>query len=956
MDYIKDLIHNNQDDFRPIPFWSWNDKLEKSLLSYQISQMKSQGMGGYFMHARGGLETEYLSEDWFECIGHCIKEGNRLNMQSWCYDENGWPSGFADGKVPSLGYEHHIKWLELRDNVQESNIVVSSGEYEGKSYYIVLCSNQYYVDTLSKNTIAEFIKCTHEKYYEKFADEFGSGIPGFFTDEPQYRIGKAPWSLDFADSFEDEYGYSIIDKLICLFKQENGYQKLRNDYWKLVAKRFRNALGFMPYDWCNKHNVQMTGHVMHEDSLYSQMESTAGSMGFYEYLHIPGMDWLTRSIASPIIPKQVSSAAMQLGRKRVLSEMFALCGWDVSFNDLKWIAEWQFVNGINLICQHLESYTIRGFRKRDFPASLFVQQPWWDKYYKFNDYFSKLGALLANGEDVTHTLLLHPINSAYVAYDMTRNDSFMELDNSFLYATNLLSDNRINYHYGDEYLMSKYASVSGNKLLVGECSYDKVVIPKIYNISRSTLNLLVEYIKNGGIAYALCDVSPLVDGEYSEEAKKLFKSIKVIGNEVNEYLTDEFTIYITQNGKNCNDIHSTCRIVDGKPIWFVVNHNKDKSYNTKVSFNRVGNYGQVLLDCVEYQPIANGTDSFNLTFNPTQSYILTLGENKATDSPIKYVRYPDEFEYSLESPNAITLDCCEYKIDDGEWKNKRPLIEIQQELMALQKNLDVSMRFTFDIKGNVSSFNQFELVTECPEQCEIIFNGKKIENICKGEYIDSTFKRISIENYIVKGKNELIINRNFYQRQKVYDVLYGKDVFETERNKLTYDTELESVYIIGDFGVYCDNEQEDTINDAFWIYEPFYIDTLPKTLKKDSLTRQGFMFFSGKIDLNFDYLVDNLNCKHIIDTSNIHSVVAGVTVNSKEELLSAFEPYSVEISDYIKLGKNNIKLTLYSGLRNLLGPHHNRDGECLCVSPHSFGCTDEEAKRYCFVNFGLKKE
>ena len=49
--------------YRPIPFWSWNEKLETEETQAQIGQMKEAGLGGFFMHARGGLETEYLSRE-----------------------------------------------------------------------------------------------------------------------------------------------------------------------------------------------------------------------------------------------------------------------------------------------------------------------------------------------------------------------------------------------------------------------------------------------------------------------------------------------------------------------------------------------------------------------------------------------------------------------------------------------------------------------------------------------------------------------------------------------------------------------------------------------------------------------------------------------------------------------------------------------------------------------------
>ena len=49
--------------YRPAPFWSWNERLEPQETAAQVREMDEAGMGGYFMHARGGLQTEYLSAD-----------------------------------------------------------------------------------------------------------------------------------------------------------------------------------------------------------------------------------------------------------------------------------------------------------------------------------------------------------------------------------------------------------------------------------------------------------------------------------------------------------------------------------------------------------------------------------------------------------------------------------------------------------------------------------------------------------------------------------------------------------------------------------------------------------------------------------------------------------------------------------------------------------------------------
>ena len=80
-------------------------------------------------------------------------------------------------------------------------------------------------------------------------------------------------------------------------------------------------------------------------------------MPFYEYEHIPGIDYLGRGIASDLSPKQLGSACAQLGKKKAITETFACCGWDVTPRELKRIAELQYVGGANMMCQHLYSYS-----------------------------------------------------------------------------------------------------------------------------------------------------------------------------------------------------------------------------------------------------------------------------------------------------------------------------------------------------------------------------------------------------------------------------------------------------------------------------------------------------------------------------------------------------------------------------------------------------------------------
>ena len=58
-------LKNVPNEYKSIPFWSWNNSLDEDELVKQIREMKSANIGGFIMHARTGLKDEYLGEKWF---------------------------------------------------------------------------------------------------------------------------------------------------------------------------------------------------------------------------------------------------------------------------------------------------------------------------------------------------------------------------------------------------------------------------------------------------------------------------------------------------------------------------------------------------------------------------------------------------------------------------------------------------------------------------------------------------------------------------------------------------------------------------------------------------------------------------------------------------------------------------------------------------------------------------
>ena len=217
------LFKNPTAEYRAAPFWSWNCKLDKEQLSRQIEQFKQMGLGGFHMHSRTGLATEYLSNEFMDMVKACCDKAEAEDMLAWLYDEDRWSSGPAGGKVTKIK-KFRRKRLELYPEDQNWNTPKETALETGEPYFlacydVVLDDNGYladykrialsddavghkwyaycvnekespwfnyqtYFDAMDQEAVAEFIKVTHERYKQVIGDKFNKSVPGIFTDEP----------------------------------------------------------------------------------------------------------------------------------------------------------------------------------------------------------------------------------------------------------------------------------------------------------------------------------------------------------------------------------------------------------------------------------------------------------------------------------------------------------------------------------------------------------------------------------------------------------------------------------------------------------------------------------------------------------------------------------------------------------------------------------------------------
>ena len=265
-------------DFRPVPFWSWNDRLDIPELRRQIREMHAAGIGGFFMHARSGLRTRYFSGEWFEAVKACIEEAAKLGREPWLYDENGWPSGFGNGGVNGLGEKYWQKYLRMTKGEAPRNPICRVGEMS--FYYDV---NPYYVDTLDASVTAEFIRQVYQVYRDTLPPENWRSVKGFFTDEPQISRDGIPWSLTLPGEYEKAYGRDLFADLPGLFAEVPGYRSIRVRYWGLVTRLFMDHFLKPLHDWCDANGVLLTGHHVLEETYHSQLTTNGAVMPQYQY-------------------------------------------------------------------------------------------------------------------------------------------------------------------------------------------------------------------------------------------------------------------------------------------------------------------------------------------------------------------------------------------------------------------------------------------------------------------------------------------------------------------------------------------------------------------------------------------------------------------------------------------------------------------------------------------------
>ena len=932
-----------------IPFWSWNDELNVDKLVKQVNEMKANGYGGFIMHARSGLKTEYLKEDWFRCIRACSEEAKKLGMQAWVYDEYGWPSGFVGGKLlDTKEYRLHFitfskgEYDETADFhylVEENGVKRSEGKKDGVFINVFDNESVSMVDVLSDDVVDAFIRETHERYKRELND-IQEDIVGFFTDEPQYcGMTGYPFSKKVLAYYQDVYKEDPLEKLGLLFENGNGYEQFRYRYFKACQTLFLKNFAEKLYNWHEENGLKITGHYVEERTLFTQMLNNAGIMPYYEFMHMPGIDWLCRRYLRVSTIRQLTSVTAQLQKTHALTEAFGMTGWDVTPKELKSIADYQYNYGVNVMCQHLLPYSERGERKNDFPTHFTPFNAWYQRGIKeFNGYFDALGQWIRDSKEEVRVGVFCPVRSAYLQYDYTNWCSLEDIDISYIDdACENLANHHVAFHILDETILARYGDVAEGKLIVGACAYETIVIPKTYIIDKTTDELLRSFVEQGGKVLLIDEKPTMVEGVVCD-----FEYLQTNTSWEEIYAKKEYAV-----SSSSKFLHTSLREVNGKEYIFAVNVGDEEIIT---SFSRREMRFNAVYDVVTGEVSYVGN---HFIIPPKQSVIVCKydGEQPLISSYETIEIGSGEYSVVDYNANYLPLDFACLSFDGVHFEPPMLVAGIFRKLLEKRYCGDVILKFTFDVKDVPENIS---LLMEDVDRVQATLNGQRItfDGVSK---LDEIYAAANLENKLLKGKNELLVTYKFYQNESVYYALFGEGVSESLRNCMTYDTMLTTPYLSGKFGVYSDNfRQGDT--DRTLHADTFYIGASPRRVS--DFVQDGFPFFAGNVTINTTFHTNFENVKLKLN-GRFH--FAEVTVNSQSAGTLMFTD-CIHVSPYIVKGENRLELKLYSGNRNLLGPHHiiggDKDTE---VVPSSFDFSESWAgdsspdftPRYSFAKFGL---
>lgn len=997
-------------EYRAAPFWAWNCDLNKDLLLREIEQMKRMGMGGFHMHVRTGMSTTYLSDGFMQLIRDCVDKAKEERMRAYLYDEDRWASGAAGGYVtreeryraryllfttvsyeqaeenpasvpvdsPRTGKGRLLARYAVRLNdegeLAEYRLLKDGQQADAAetAWYAYLeiekespwFNNQTYVNTLDKKAIERFVEITHERYKEVVGNEFGGAVQSIFSDEPQFSrkttLGFAgekkdvvlPWTDDLSDTFRAAYGEELLAGLPELYWELPGgaVSLIRYHYHDHIAERFAEGFADTVGTWCARNGLLLTGHMMEEPTLKSQTAALGEAMRSYRSFQLPGIDMLC-DWREYTTAKQAQSAAHQFGCPGVMSELYGVTNWDFDFRGHKLAGDWQAALGVTLRVPHLTWVSMEGEAKRDYPASIGYQSPWYTEYPMVEDHFARLNTVLTRGKAQVRLGVIHPVESYWLHWGPSEATALVrdEMDEHFQSLAQWLLYGLIDFDYISESLLPQQCEAGNAPLSVGEMAYDVVLVPDCQTLRATTVDRLESFVAAGGRLVFAGRIPELVDAKPSGRVKELAQRAECISFSKGAILAAldgvRFVDIRDDKGMRTTNLLHQVR-AEGDTRYVFLCHgekpeNPDVCPREDIVLRIRGEWKVRRMDTAtgEIAPLhvayEKGRTVLRYAFYAYDSLLIELtpgraeaGEDAPAEKKFDYYALWHPVEIALSEPNVLLLDTAQYAFDDEEnWRDEEELLraddafreelgyplrkkEVAQPWVVPDEPITHHLRLKFTVHSEME-IKAPQLALEKAESVEIAVNGCPVDNASVGWFVDESIKKVQLPD-LPAGDSVIELTLPFGRRSNV-----------------------EWCYLLGDFGVRVQGAEKTVIPPV-------------RRLGFGDWTTQGLPFYCGNVTYKIPVRVEKDTLT--IRVPQYRGSVLGMEMDGVRQGDMAYAPYEYTFTN-LQPGEHEVGITVYGNRVNGFGCVHNCDDSTSWFGPD---CWRSEGVRWCY-EYRLRK-
>lgn len=417
--------------FWPAYFWYWNGPPTPDVLRQQLADMAGHDARSVCVvpmphefrpvTMNTSMDVDYLSPEFFQRVKVAVDEAARRRMHYWIYDEGGWPSGQAAGRVVAARPDVAVRVLRCNADGKWTPEIVANWPP----------GTMGVADLLNPQSTRTFIALTHQRYAAAVGSHFGKAIKLTFTDEPKYQAALpgnvVPWPVGAEDVFRRWFGYDPMEKLDAfrvtkMQELSTAQKKVRVDLFDFWSRRFRDAYFLELRDWARKHGLASGGHLDNEDDTFAPVSRGFGSvMRPLRAMDVPGVDVIWRQIwpgkENHHFPKFASSAAHQNGTALALTESFGVYGNGLTPAQMKWLVDYQYVRGLTLLVCGVYPLSTRDHLMLGERPHFGSVNPLWDFLPDFHRYVARLGYLLSCGKPAIEIGLYYPVRDLWASAD-----------------------------------------------------------------------------------------------------------------------------------------------------------------------------------------------------------------------------------------------------------------------------------------------------------------------------------------------------------------------------------------------------------------------------------------------------------------------------------------------------------------------------------------------------------